>query len=109
MISCQNFLTLFAVGNPVDNHSAHKAKDLVNKMIEKGVKLYYLPPYSSRQNSIEHLWAHVKREWRTAIPVRDKPQHHQVVQAITRSCEHVKQNVNLAGIFQSNEHALVQS
>ena len=46
-----------------DNHTAHKTKDVVKFMNGMGVRLYYLPPYSCRQNSIEHLWAHVKKRW----------------------------------------------
>lgn len=58
------------VGKPVvvilDNASIHKAKEvapLLRVLKEKGLTLYFLPPYSPELNRIEKLWHKMKYEW----------------------------------------------
>jgi len=57
------------VGKPVtvilENASFHKAKamqPMLKMLAQKGLKLYFLPPYSSELNRIEKLWHKVKYE-----------------------------------------------
>ena len=57
------------VGKPLvvilDNASVHKAKEIepLLRMLEgKGLKLYFLPPYSPELNRIEKLWHKMKYE-----------------------------------------------
>lgn len=53
----------------LDNASMHRSKK-VNKHIaeleEKGIKLYFLPPYSPELNRIEKLWQQMKYVWMSA-------------------------------------------
>ena len=58
------------VGKPLvvilDNASIHKAKDvapLLRVLQDKGLRLYFLPPYSPELNRIEKLWHKMKYEW----------------------------------------------
>ncbi|MDR0614474.1 MAG: transposase, partial [Lactobacillales bacterium] len=44
----------------LDNLSSHKVKGVVDPLIEKGVKILYLPPYSPDLNPIELMWSKVK-------------------------------------------------
>jgi transposase len=44
----------------LDNLSSHKVKGVVDPLIEKGVKILYLPPYSPDLNPIEMMWSKVK-------------------------------------------------
>jgi transposase len=44
----------------LDNLSCHKVKGVVEPLIEKGVKILYLPPYSPDLNPIELMWSKVK-------------------------------------------------
>ena len=57
------------VGKPLtvilDNASFHKGKavqPLLKVLTQKGLKLYFLPPYSPELNRIEKLWHKVKYE-----------------------------------------------
>jgi transposase len=50
----------------VDNASIHKAKTIqegIAALGEKGLTLYFLPPYSPELNRIEILWRHIKYVW----------------------------------------------
>ena len=50
----------------VDNASVHRSKKVSKHMIElekKGIKLYFLPPYSPELNRIEKLWQQMKYVW----------------------------------------------
>lgn len=50
----------------LDNASVHKAKaiePLLNVLERRGLKLYFLPPYSPELNRIEKLWHKMKYEW----------------------------------------------
>lgn len=58
------------VGKPLmvilDNASVHKAKaiePLLKVLQSKGLRLYFLPPYSPELNRIEKLWHKMKYEW----------------------------------------------
>ena len=58
------------VGKPVtvilDNASIHKAKaiqPLLKVLAERGLTLYFLPPYSPELNRIEKLWHKMKYVW----------------------------------------------
>jgi hypothetical protein len=57
------------VGKPLtiilDNASFHKAKaiqPMIKVLAQKGLKLYFLPPYSPELNRIEKLWHKMKYE-----------------------------------------------
>jgi transposase len=66
-------LLLESVGRPLtiilDNASIHKAKEiqpllaLLALLNQKGLTLYFLPPYSPGLNRIEKLWHKMKYEW----------------------------------------------
>ncbi len=63
-------LLMAYVGKPLvvilDNASVHKAKEiepLLKVLAGKGLKLYFLPPYSPELNRIEKLWHKMKYEW----------------------------------------------
>ncbi|MDP2834328.1 MAG: transposase [Pseudomonadota bacterium] len=65
------------VGKPLtvilDNASVHKAKEiqpLLKVLEQKGLKLYFLPPYSPELNRIEKLWHKMKYKW-MAFKARD--------------------------------------
>jgi hypothetical protein len=50
----------------LDNASIHRAKKLKpywDLLAEKGMKFYFLPPYSPELNRIELLWHKMKYEW----------------------------------------------
>lgn len=73
------FLGLLAqhVGKPLtvilDNASIHKAKaiePLLEVLKQKGLTLYFLPPYSPELNRIEKLWHKMKYQW-MAFKARD--------------------------------------
>jgi hypothetical protein len=62
-------LLLESVGRPLtvilDNASIHKAKEiqpLLALLKEKGLTLYFLPPYSPELNRVEKLWHKMKYE-----------------------------------------------
>jgi transposase len=44
----------------LDNSSVHRAKGVLDTIIERGVKLLFLPPYSPDFNPIEMLWSKMK-------------------------------------------------
>lgn len=50
----------------IDNASVHTSnefKDNINKWNDRGLYLYFLPPYSPEFNLIEILWRKMKYEW----------------------------------------------
>lgn len=50
----------------LDNASIHTAKKLKpywELLEEKGMRFYFLPPYSPELNRIELLWRKIKYEW----------------------------------------------
>lgn len=50
----------------IDNASVHRSKKVNAQMVlleQKGVKLYFLPPYSPELNRIEKLWQQMKYVW----------------------------------------------
>ena len=50
----------------LDNASIHKAKEIkphLKFLAEKGVTLYFLPPYSPELNRIQRLWRKMKYTW----------------------------------------------
>jgi transposase len=70
-------LLLKHVGKPLtvilDNASMHTAKaikPMLEQLRQKGLTLYFLPPYSTELNRIEILWRKVKYEW-MAFKTRD--------------------------------------
>ena len=44
----------------MDNAAFHKDKAMQEQLINAGVTLEYLPPYSPDLNPIEHKWAQAK-------------------------------------------------
>ena len=44
----------------LDNLSVHKVKGVLDPLLEKGVKILFLPPYSSDFNPIENAWSKIK-------------------------------------------------
>ncbi len=50
----------------LDNASIHRARLVVARQPawrEKGLQLFFIPPYSPELNHIENLWRHFKHEW----------------------------------------------
>ncbi len=50
----------------LDNASAHKAKKVIERIPfwqERGLYIFYLPPYSPHLNIIERLWKELKGKW----------------------------------------------
>ncbi len=65
------------VGKPLvvilDNASVHKAKaiqPMLKLLAQRGLKLYFLPPYCPELNRIEKLWHKMKYTW-MAFKARD--------------------------------------
>lgn len=59
----------------VDNASVHTAKairPLMALLKQRGLTLFFLPPYSPELNRIEILWRKIKYEW-MAFKTRDAP------------------------------------
>ena len=44
----------------MDNSSVHKAKGVIDKILEVGAQVMFLPPYSPDLNPIEMLWSKMK-------------------------------------------------
>lgn len=44
----------------LDNCSVHKVKDSLKPLLDKGVKVLFLPPYSPDLNPIEMSWSKIK-------------------------------------------------
>jgi transposase len=44
----------------LDNLSAHKVKDALKPLYNKGINVIFLPPYSQDFNPIEQAWAKIK-------------------------------------------------
>lgn len=44
-------------------HSSKLIKDKIEDWKEKGLEIYYLPPYCPHLNAIETLWRKMKHEW----------------------------------------------
>lgn len=50
----------------IDNASVHRSKKVNEQMVlleKKGLRLYFLPPYSPELNRIEKLWQQMKYVW----------------------------------------------
>ena len=59
----ENFLApVLSAGDIVilDNSSVHRANGVLDSLIERGVIVLFLPPYSSDFNPIEKLWSKMK-------------------------------------------------
>jgi transposase len=44
----------------LDNYSVHTMKDILQPLIDKGVNIFFLPPYSPDFNPIELAWSKTK-------------------------------------------------
>ena len=44
----------------LDNLSSHKVKDALKPLVDKGVNVIFLPPYSHDFNPIEQAWSKIK-------------------------------------------------
>jgi transposase len=44
----------------LDNLSSHKVTDALKPLIDKGINVVFLPPYSHDFNPIEHAWSKIK-------------------------------------------------
>jgi transposase len=75
------------IGKPLvvilDNASIHKAKasqPIIELLEQRGLKLYFLPPYSPELNRIELLWHKMKYTWmavkcRTSVELEADVEH----------------------------------
>jgi len=50
----------------LDNLSVHKVKDVLKPLIDKGINILFLPPYSPDFNPIELAWSKIKASLRKA-------------------------------------------
>ncbi len=44
-------------------HTSNKFKDKIDEWKEKGIHIYFIPPYSPNLNTIETLWKFMKYIW----------------------------------------------
>ena len=51
-------------------HTSNKFQDNIQEWKEKGLTLYFIPPYSPELNRIEILWRFMKYHW---IEIKDYP------------------------------------
>lgn len=73
----------------LDNASPHKAKKLTERLAiwqERGLYLFYLPPYSPKLNIIERLWKEIKEGWL-------KPEDYQTADTLFYAVNRILANV----------------
>ena len=79
----------------LDNASIHKAK-IIGEQIpfwqERGLYLFYLPPYSPHLNIAETLWRHLKGGWLRAEDYADPDT---LAYALNRCLANVGINLNI--------------
>ena len=64
----------------IDNHAAHKST-AVKQLLQKHFVVFYMPAQSCEFNSIEHLWADIKRRFRQSLA--EKPFAYQTQDRVT--------------------------
>jgi len=91
----------------VDNHRAHASHYVKADADKLGVQLCYQPPYSSPFNSIEFLWAIVKRQWRQNVLTREGTVEG-AIQQLTDICKAIPRDT-VKKLFASNHKAILAS
>ena len=64
-------------------HTAHKVKELLKIWRERGLFIFYLPPYSPHLNIIERLWKEMKQGW---LRPSDYQSADDLFYAVNRTC-----------------------
>ncbi|MDR1091343.1 MAG: transposase [Prevotella sp.] len=87
-----NHKTTFVV---LDNARIHKAKDIRERIPywqNRGLYIFYLPPYSPHLNIAETLWRKLKKEW---INPEDYLTKDNLFYAVNRCMANVGGNLNI--------------
>ena len=69
----------------LDNSSVDRAKDVLDSIIERGVTVLFLPPYSSDYNPIEMLWSKMK----SFLRKRKARTHYALMEAINEALNNI--------------------
>lgn len=73
-------------------HTARKVKELINVWRNRGMYLFFLPPYSPQLNIIEMLWREMKQGW---IRPTDYNTIDDLFYSVNRICADIGQNLFL--------------
>ena len=66
----------------LDNLSVHKAKDVLKALIDKGVQIMYLPPYSSDFNPIELAFSKLKNNFHRRKRRANESMHNVIMKSL---------------------------
>lgn len=79
-------------------HKAKKVKSLLKIWQQRGLYIFYLPPYSPHLNIIERLWKEFKEGW---LKPTDYNSADDLFYAVNRICENIGQNlfINFADFY----------
>lgn len=73
-------------------HTARKVKELLKVWRERGLYIFYLPPYSPQLNIIERLWKELKEGW---LKPEDYLSVDQLFYAVNRICANIGKSLKL--------------
>lgn len=88
--SIKNFTVVVLDNAPV--HCARKIKERLQIWQQRGLFIFYLPPYSPHLNLIERLWKEFKQRW---LKVEDYQSRDSLFYAVNRICANVGTNLFL--------------
>jgi len=71
-------------------HISQVVEDKIKEWADKGLYIFYLPPYSPHLNLIEILWRKIKLEWL-------KPEDYQCKETLHIRINHILKNYNNEG------------
>ena len=89
----------------MDNHQAHKSRELRNLCVQNEVQLLYLPSISSTLNPIERLWSLAKSRFAKELLLREvRPRGARaLMQEVIRGIEESK----IEGILRSSHRTMM--
>jgi transposase len=73
-------------------HTAKKVKKLLNLWQQRGLYIFYLPPYSPQLNIIERFWKELKEGW---IKPQDYQSADTLFYTVDRICANVGKTLNM--------------
>jgi transposase len=73
-------------------HTARKVKQLLQIWQQRGLYIFYLPPYSPHLNIIERLWKEIKEGW---LKPTDYQSSDKLFYAVNRICSNIGKNLFL--------------